>query len=593
MELVYLWVEKYKNIRKQGFNFSPRFKCEYNHETNELTIDENKEYVSIFPENINVTAIVGENGSGKSSILELFLLINGNSLLDLKSCILIYKKENTFFVYKHNIEIISNNKTKYKLIDYSMNSVFYDCQLAYINYKNISNKKNALLLKNIVNKQSLFNTNSNEYFISKHIHVYNNYRNILSVLNNKYLFDTFQIKLNFKNSNILRDTTDVAFNQLYSSIIQKFYPNGKNKLQNIYNKKLLSKFEQQLAYNSFVSYTQFYIEYNEQLNIDEINDFFENFLTRLANNLNLNNALQIIFDELTEFNKLLQKYKFQLEEFSLSFEKILNSLFFLKDNKNRFVLQDNYYVYTVNLNDDVEINNIILNTQYLSAFISLDEYIFHFIDYDFINSKTFVTYYELSDGEREILNTSIDLIHHLSSNKNNDLVIIADEIDVFLHPNWNKEILSICIKIFNKFIEINSNKKINFLTTTHSPFILSDLPKENVIFLKNGKQVYPGIETFGANIHTLLSHGFFMKDGLMGEFAKEKIDQAITHLNRKALSDDEIKYCENIISIIGEPILKRQLQKMLDSKRLTEMAHIKQEIKRLEDRMTLIWKNTQ
>jgi len=26
MELVYLWVEKYKNIEKQGFNFLPRFK---------------------------------------------------------------------------------------------------------------------------------------------------------------------------------------------------------------------------------------------------------------------------------------------------------------------------------------------------------------------------------------------------------------------------------------------------------------------------------------------------------------------------------------------------------------------------------------
>ena len=29
MELVYLWVDKYKNIDKQGFNFSPRFRCEY------------------------------------------------------------------------------------------------------------------------------------------------------------------------------------------------------------------------------------------------------------------------------------------------------------------------------------------------------------------------------------------------------------------------------------------------------------------------------------------------------------------------------------------------------------------------------------
>lgn len=78
MELVYLWLEKYKNIVGQGFNFSPRFRCEYDEKTNELTIDENKNYVNIFPDNINITAIVGENGSGKSSLL---LGITNNKIL--------------------------------------------------------------------------------------------------------------------------------------------------------------------------------------------------------------------------------------------------------------------------------------------------------------------------------------------------------------------------------------------------------------------------------------------------------------------------------------------------------------------------------
>jgi len=32
MELVYLWVEDYKNIHEQGFNFSPQFSCEYDEE---------------------------------------------------------------------------------------------------------------------------------------------------------------------------------------------------------------------------------------------------------------------------------------------------------------------------------------------------------------------------------------------------------------------------------------------------------------------------------------------------------------------------------------------------------------------------------
>ncbi len=63
MELVYLWVEDYKNIKKQGFNFSPRFYCEYNDNT--LTINENKDYIDIFPENIILQLLLEKMGVGR------------------------------------------------------------------------------------------------------------------------------------------------------------------------------------------------------------------------------------------------------------------------------------------------------------------------------------------------------------------------------------------------------------------------------------------------------------------------------------------------------------------------------------------------
>lgn len=115
--------------------------------------------------------------------------------------------------------------------------------------------------------------------------------------------------------------------------------------------------------------------------------------------------------------------------------------------------------------------------------------------------------------------------------------------------------------------------------------MLSDLIKENIIFLKNGKEVTPFSQkeqTFGANIHTLLCDGFFMDNGLMGEFAKGKIEEikkfyeVIKKLEERILSKDSIKKLakksfekrkrryEHIQSIIGEPFLQTVIKNYLD-----------------------------
>ena len=196
-----------------------------------------------------------------------------------------------------------------------------------------------------------------------------------------------------------------------------------------------------------------------------------------------------------------------------------------------------------------------------------------------------ISFFSLSHGERSILLANALIYESIIENKNQEILICLDEPDLSLHPEWQKRYINELIKMFSK-----QNKSLHFLITSHSPFILSDLPKENVIFLENGKQVDVDINPFGANIHTLLSHGFFMKDGLMGEFAKSKIDDVIKYLNndkKNTITTD--KDAQNIINIIGEPIIKRELQRMLKNKmelsNKTEIDTIKDKIKLLTERL--------
>jgi len=154
MEFIYLWVEEYKNIEKQGFNFSPRFECKFydEYEKDEeggeklkdnckLEIKPKKHIENFFAKNINVTAIVGGNGSGKSSVLELIMKhIQSNKFSTGKGSnfLLVFEEKNKIS-FKHtalNFEVICDlDYLSTKGVAKSDNFFFlhYDNSFSYIN----------------------------------------------------------------------------------------------------------------------------------------------------------------------------------------------------------------------------------------------------------------------------------------------------------------------------------------------------------------------------------------------------------------------------------------------------------------------------
>ena len=74
MKLIALVIKQYdKFFKEQIFNFSDEYKVDFNFETNELKIDKNPDSIeNFYGESIyNISPIVGINGTGKTTILNL------------------------------------------------------------------------------------------------------------------------------------------------------------------------------------------------------------------------------------------------------------------------------------------------------------------------------------------------------------------------------------------------------------------------------------------------------------------------------------------------------------------------------------------
>ena len=91
-ELIYIWIEKYRNIKETGFNLSSNFDIKFNGDEYIIKSINKK---SIYEDFINLRAIVGKNGSGKSTLIEQLLLICLNN--DRNSFIIYYNKDNNKF----------------------------------------------------------------------------------------------------------------------------------------------------------------------------------------------------------------------------------------------------------------------------------------------------------------------------------------------------------------------------------------------------------------------------------------------------------------------------------------------------------------
>lgn len=187
----------------------------------------------------------------------------------------------------------------------------------------------------------------------------------------------------------------------------------------------------------------------------------------------------------------------------------------------------------------------------------------------------------LSSGEKQQIYSTSSIYYHLmnldSVKKSTDegkisykyINVILEEIELYFHPDYQRTFINRLLEGIRK-LNLENIKGINLIFVTHSPFILSDIPNSNIMYLKSNDEgesvnIEDKKKSFASNIYHLLGDNFFFENNIyIGEFARNKINDIIKIIKKK--NNQEVEYCYNLIELIDEPIVKNKLTEMLFEK---------------------------
>jgi predicted ATPase len=146
-------------------------------------------------------------------------------------------------------------------------------------------------------------------------------------------------------------------------------------------------------------------------------------------------------------------------------------------------------------------------------------------EYQFEVNGVNVPFGALSDGYRAYIGWIADLLYHicLGAPKGAKLVdnrgiVLVDEIDLHLHPEWQRSVVSTVSKAL---------PNLQFVFTTHSPIVAGSLEKENIFVMETGPDGASVVEQYDEPIYgrsaeqVLLSSYFNLKTTRAEPFVDE------------------------------------------------------------------------
>ncbi len=212
-------------------------------------------------------------------------------------------------------------------------------------------------------------------------------------------------------------------------------------------------------------------------------------------------------------------------------------------------------------------------------------------------------YRNISEGEEAFLRLFSSVMQSVERmpKENRDVygtrILLLDEPDLSMHPEWSWRFLSDLTRMLSKAWG-KERTAYQIIVSTHSPFMISDVLKENVLCFQREQesgaiQVHPSRYGLLSNIHDIMADAFFLSSpfGALGnEIFEGKIIRKIKGL--ESVDDPQLPTILAYISAIGDPFIWSQVNSMLQDK-LQEMGGAREDnrekrIRILEEEIRLL-----
>ena len=596
--LCYVYIKEYGCIKDVELIVDCHYNYLFDRESGIIDITDNQDYPNDFwsPNIYSISGIVGNNGAGKSSIMSYLLdfLVEGSAIQYSADGIFVYEENGEHYYYGDDVRVLYNNKCIRKInsslgtkdSSLKMPSFYYSGHfLPHFNDNPRNSELNGCYIASdnvrlVMDLQNHYNEDSfhMNHQLVRHLYSHiaeNNYRICmmladakLSHIVKKFVWPQYIIiSINDSGKTAMNNgiTNEQILNEkLNKSTIDIKIPEFKEK-ENIQSQK--DRFILEMIYHNLLNIT--YDRWGGWRHGFDIIDKWQDYKSKGS-----------IIEQFSSFINTIDESEKKSTLISLC--NLISNICDLAECENDILGKSYMYIKPDKLEKLGEI--VLKNDFYITS---------RFFDISYAQSLEFGTI--LSSGEQELLNflsrlyDAIVLRPNKFSHIQRPYFLLLDEAEIGFHPDWQRRYMNLIITFLDALRFINNDiPQFQIVISSHSPILLSDIPKccTNYIkrdingFARNVKSEKDIKETFAANIFDLYRMSFFMNDGLIGEFAKnkitvlsERIDNGETigivneikmigdnrireflmdkyrekHSDEKSLNDEIIKYYQDII----------------------------------------------